>query len=62
MGFGSQTQVSYFSKEKGREDMENREDIEQKASLSLPTVIKLWPIEKESIMKTVCPKRDLTLV
>lgn len=54
----SQTQVSYLSGENGREDRENKKDMQQKAGLSLPSVNKLRPIEKESIMKTLCYTRD----
>lgn len=34
----------------------------QKAGLSLSTDTKLWPTEKESILKTLCPTRNMTLV
>lgn len=48
MGYSSSIQVSYFSGKKGREDRENKKDMEQKAGLSLSTVTKLWPIEKKN--------------
>lgn len=43
-----------------RDDRESKKDMEQKAGLLLPSVIKIWPIEKESVRKTLCVTRDLT--
>lgn len=40
--------------------MENKKNMGQKAGLSFPTIIKLWPVRKESAMKTLCPARDIT--